>query len=232
MHTPLIAVVPSYDEKRRVKIPPAYLTSLSESGAIGVVIPYAEDAKTINEYASRFDGFLFSGGVDLDPIYYGEMKAFDSVETDPDRDRFELLLMEAVYGTGKPILGICRGEQLLNVACGGSLFQHMEGHRQSEEGAIATHKVRIDPTSRLYGIVRREEIMTNTFHHQAVKNVAPSLRATAWAEDGTVEAVESDTHPFLIGVQWHPEMLRERESHARALFRAFTEEAKKNAGGK
>lgn len=232
MHTPLIAVVPSYDEKRRVRIPPAYLTSLSECGAIGVVIPYAEDAKTINEYAARFDGFLFSGGVDLDPIYYGEVKAFDSVEIDPDRDRFELLLMEAVYGTGKPILGICRGEQLLNVACGGSLFQHMEGHRQSEAGKIPTHCVRIDPASRLYGIVRKESIMTNTFHHQAVKNVAPSLRASAWAEDGTVEAVESDTHPFLIGVQWHPESLFAGESHARVLFRAFVEEAKKTASGK
>ena len=232
MSTPLIAVVPSYDEKRRVKIPPAYLKSLSECDAIGVVIPYAEDAKTINEYATRFDGFLFSGGVDVDPIYYGEMKAFDSVEIDSDRDRFELLLMEAIYETGKPILGICRGEQMMNVSCGGSLHQHIDGHRQEEEGAIATHKVRIDPTSKLYGIVRKEEIMVNTFHHQAAKSVAPSLRGVAWAEDGTVEAVESDTHPFFLGVQWHPEMLRENESHARALFRAFTEEAKKNAGGK
>lgn len=226
MHTPLIAVIPSYASDHRIRLSPAYLHALWESGAIGVTVPYAEDAKTINEYAERFDGFLFSGGVDIDPIYYGESKAFDSVEIDPARDRFELLLMEAVYGTGKPILGICRGTQLLNVACGGSLIQHMEGHRQEEKGDVRTHRVRIDASSKLYGIVRKSEIRTNTFHHQAVKAVAPSLRASAWAEDGTVEAIESETHPFLVGVQWHPEMFFAEESHSRVLFRAFVDAAR------
>ena len=223
---PLIGVIPAYSDDRRIRIAPAYLDALRRSGAIGVTLPYSSDPAVVNEYAKLYDGFLFSGGVDLDPIYYGETKQYDSVEIDEARDRFELLLMEAVADTGKPILGICRGVQLLNVAFGGSLIQHMEGHRQSEKGNLCVQKVRVDRDSRLFSVVRSETIRTNTFHHQAVKTVAPALRAVAWAEDGTVEAIESETHPFLIGVQWHPELFFAEESHARALFSAFVRAAK------
>ena len=227
--SPLIGVIPAYSADRRIRIAPAYLDALREAGAIGVVLPYSESPAVINGYASTYDGFLFSGGVDLDPIYYGEEKRFDSVEIDAERDRFELLLMEAIADTGKPILGICRGIQLLNVAYGGSLIQHMEGHSQAQKGNVCTQSVRIDRDSKLYQILRKEEIQTNTFHHQAVKAVAPAFRAVAWSEDGTVEAIESETHPYIIGVQWHPELLSETESHARALFSSFVKATKEKA---
>lgn len=220
---PLIAVIPSYSEKRRLQLAPAYLFALGEAGAIGVAVPYTENESTLDDYAALFDGFLFSGGVDVDPVHYGEEKAFDSVEIDGERDRFELALCKKILPTGKPILGICRGIQLLNVACGGTLIQHMEGHRQTEKGNVLPQAVRIDPSSRLSRIAGETAIFTNSFHHQAIKTVAQGLRATAWAEDGTVEAIESDTHPFLFGVQWHPELFYREVPHAQRLFMAFAE---------
>ena len=204
---------------------PDYVNALREAGGIGVAIPYSEDPAVINEYAAVYDGFLFSGGVDVDPIHYGETKQFDSVEIDSDRDRFELLLMEAIADTGKPILGICRGVQLLNVAFGGSLVQHMDGHRQAEARNVLTHKVCITEHSKLYGILGRHEIPTNSFHHQAVKEVAPAFLVSARAEDGTVEAIEHTEHPFLLGVQWHPEGFYQDQAHARRLFEAFVKTA-------
>ena len=174
--------------------------------------------------AEKAEVLLLPGGGDVEPWRYGAENTASSIE--PGRDEAELALIDAFVRSGKPILGICRGIQLLNVAFGGSLIQHMEGHRQSEKGNLCVQKVRVDRDSRLFSVVRNETIRTNTFHHQAVKTVAPALRAVAWAEDGTVEAIESETHPFLIGVQWHPELFFAEESHARALFSAFVRAAK------
>ena len=225
MKKPLIAVVPSRSSSGKILIPPAYLHALRDAGAIGVTLPYSEEPAVINEYAEVFDGFLFSGGVDVDPIHYGEIKQFDSVEIDAVRDRFELLLMEAVADSGKPILGICRGVQLINVAFGGSLVQHMDGHRQAEENTVPTHTVCVEEDSKLYGIVQRKRILTNSCHHQAVKAVAPNFKITARAEDGTVEAIEHESRPFLLGVQWHPECFYKDQAHARKLFEAFVKAA-------
>lgn len=226
MKQPLIAIIPSYTQSRRIRIDPAYINAIREAGGLGVVIPYSDDPTVINGYAATFDGFLFSGGVDLDPIYYGEQKEYDSVEIDADRDRFELLLVEAIGTMQKPILGICRGHQLLNVAFGGSLYQHMTGHSQTEARDVLTQKVRVEEGTKLYAITGRHELLTNTFHHQAVKEVAPPFCVTARAQDGTVEAIEHTEHPFLVGVQWHPECFYKDQAHARKLFKAFVEAAK------
>ncbi len=224
-HSPLIAITPAYSEDRKVKLSPQYISALLDCGAIPVALPYTEDEELLRRYALQFDGFLFSGGVDVEPDRYGEETQFDSVVVDRERDAFELLFFPEVLKTGKPILGICRGAQLLNVALGGTLHQHIDGHRQTEQGAIPTHSVTVAENSRLVKILGETRIPVNSFHHQAVKDVAPTLRAVACNEDGYVEAVESDDHSFLVAVQWHPELMYKTSDSATALFRAFVEAA-------
>lgn len=221
--SPLVAIVPAYSDDGKIRLSPEYPAALLDCGAIPVTLPYSEDPAVIRFYAERFDAFLFSGGVDLEPARYGEERTSELVNTDPQRDRFELALFPEVIKTGKPILGICRGCQLLNVASGGTLHQHLDGHRQKEAGALPTHSVRIASDSRLFSILKSETVDVNSFHHQAVKDVAPSLRAVAWTDNGLVEAVENPAHPFFVGVQWHPELMYTSSSYAKALFRAFVE---------
>lgn len=223
---PLVAVIPSYSKDRKVRLSHEYLEALLDCGAIPVTLPYTEDALRIRAYAEEFDGFLFSGGVDVDPVYYGEEKQFDSVEIDAERDRFELALLNALSQTEKPILGICRGIQLLNVAYGGSLVQHTDGHDRNEPNFVPTHRVRVENGTKLSAILGECGIAVNSFHHQAVKSLAPALRIAAFADDGTIEGLEAPDRPFLIGVQWHPELMYATAPHARALFRAFVEAAR------
>lgn len=219
--SPLVAIIPAYSDDEKIRLSPEYPAALLDCGVIPVTLPYSKDPAVIRSYAERFDAFLFSGGVDLEPALYGEEKSSDLVVTDPNRDRFELALFPEALKTNKPILGICRGSQLMNVASGGTLYQHIDGHRQTEAGAVTTHSVRIAPDSRLFSIIGKETVSVNSLHHQAVKDVAPTLRAVAWNEEGFVEAVEDPSHPFFVAVQWHPELLYESSADAKAIFRAF-----------
>ena len=219
--TPIIAITSAYTDDKKIKLSPQYVSALLDCGAIPVVLPYTEDEALLTRYAAQFDGFLFSGGVDIEPSRYHEETKFDSVVIDVTRDAFEFKLFQKAFATGKPIFGICRGSQLLNVALGGPLHQHIDGHRQTEKGAIPTHGVSIDNGSFLQKILGTNTLPVNTFHHQVVKDVAPSLRPSAYNEDGYVEAVESDSHPFLLAVQWHPELMYSSSDGAKALFRAF-----------
>ena len=227
-HSPIIGVTPAYSDDRKIKLSPQYVSSLLDCGAIPVPLPYTEDEATLHRYAEQLDGFLFSGGVDVDPTRYGEKTKFDSVKVDAERDAFELRLFPLVYETGKPILGICRGSQLLNVALGGTLHQHVDGHRQTEKGSVATHGVSVTKESILNSILGAHTLPVNSFHHQAVKEVSPALRAAAYNDDGYVEAVESPSHPFLVAVQWHPELMYETSDASRALFRAFVAASSKD----
>lgn len=224
--TPRIAVIPGYSTDRKIRLSTGYLSSLYDLGAIPSVLTYTDDPLRIALYADAFDAFLFSGGLDVDPSYYGEELLFDNVEVDAERDRFELALMKALQGSDKAILGICRGEQLMNVAFGGSLVQHMEGHRQQEANHVATHSVTVTAGTRLSDILGTDAIRTNSFHHQAVKAVAPSFRVSASAKDGTVEAIEGTGERFLLGVQWHPELMLGTDGHAEKIFRAFVDAAR------
>ena len=220
-HFPLIGVTSAYSDDRKINLSPQYISALLDCGAIPVPLPYTEDEQVLCQYAEQFDAFLFSGGVDIDPIHYGQETKFESVTIDSARDAFELAFFPRALETGKPIFGICRGSQLINVALGGTLHQHIDGHRQTENGSIPTHGVTLREGSRLASILEKTALPVNSFHHQAVKDVAPSLRAVAYNDGGYVEAVESEEHPFLLAVQWHPELLYETCGSAKALFRAF-----------
>ena len=230
-NAPRIAIIPTYSNDRKVRLSTGYLSGLYDFGAIPSVLPYTDDAARVKAYAEAFDGFLFSGGVDVAPAYYGEETMFDNVVIDEERDRFEFALLKLLLGTEKPILGICRGEQLLNVALGGSLVQHMDGHNQKEENHVATHTVSVAENTRLASILETATLRTNSFHHQAVKTVAPTLRVSATAEDGTIEAVEGTGDRFLLGVQWHPELMLGLDGFAEKIFRAFVDAARDRTDG-
>ena len=226
MKRPIIAILPSIDNGR-MALSPNYLNALWDHGALGCILEVTEDIEKIKEYADMFDGFLISGGLDIDPKYYGEEIKFDNVKTDAARDGFEVLAINEFYKTGKPILGICRGLQALNVFLGGTLYQHIDNHKQEEAGNVQTHSVDVVKGSRFQEITGEEKLMVNTFHHQNIKDLAPTLVADAYSYDGYIEAAHDKEHTFCFGVQWHPEMYRKNDAAMEKLFEAFVSECKK-----
>lgn len=219
---PCIAVTTIYKEKY-VYGKESYFNAVFEAGGMPVYLAYTEDEDRLEQYASQFDGFLFSGGVDVDPCHYGEKVTSEKVSISAPRDAFELGLFRHALRTGKPILGICRGVQLINVAMGGSLHQHIEGHSQEQGGAVREQAVTIVGGTPLADMAGAERILVNSFHHQAVKEVAEGLLPMAWADDGICEGVYCPRHRFLLGVQWHPELFAHLDGVAEALFKRFVE---------
>ena len=221
MSRPNIAITPSYNNGF-IRMRPTYINAVWAAGGIPSYVAYTTDPKKIAEYVAEFDGFLFAGGVDVHPRHYGEEIQFDSVEVFEARDDFEIALYADAIKSGKPILGICRGVQLINVAEGGSLYQHIDGHSQEESGTVQTQKVLLEndtPLSRMAN--GAESIMTNTFHHQAVKQIAPGFLPMAWSEEGICEGIYNPEHKFLMGVQWHPEIFWQNDETATNLFKEF-----------
>jgi putative glutamine amidotransferase len=196
-----------------------YMRAIELAGGVPVVLPPLE-AGAMATLLDRLDGVCLSGGPDLDPAAYGA-RAHESLgPTEPSLDRFELELARAADARGLPLLGVCRGAQTLNVARGGTLHQHLDGHRQSELASQPTHAVRLAQRSRAARALGTCAADVNTFHHQAVDQLGGNLRASGWAADGTIEAIEDPRHPFLLGVQWHAETLIELP-YQLALFEAL-----------
>jgi putative glutamine amidotransferase len=181
-----------------------YVHAIERAGAVPVVLPPC--VTDLEALIDRLDGVCLSGGPDLDPEAYGARERHAELgPTEPSLDAFELALALAAIERGLPLLGVCRGAQALNVACGGTLHQHLPGHRQSEPGFEPTHAVEVLPGTRLAALLGAGAHDVNSFHHQAVDQVGHGLRVAARAADGTVEAVEGNG--FAIGVQWHAETL-------------------------
>lgn len=219
---PLIAMASSYQGDKTIALRQTYFNAIYDAGGIPVPLERTTDPAIIARYAADFDGFFFTGGVDVAPKYYGEEITGQGVEVDEARDAFEFALYEAVKDSGKPILGVCRGIQFLNVARGGTLHQHIEGHRQTPIPAIERPQhVTVKEGTRLHRLVGVTEMNVNSFHHQAIKDIAPGLIVTAVEDDGTVEAMEDPAHPFFLGVQWHPEYYHRFDRTSAAIFEAF-----------
>jgi putative glutamine amidotransferase len=176
---------------------------IGSHGALVFLIPLSRRAA---DYAAALDGLVLQGGADISPLAYGEAPAKPEWAGDPARDRYEIELVRAFTGAGKPVLGICRGAQLINVALGGSLHQDVPAHR-TEDYDLHTHDVRLEPGSglaRLYGDVGPRRVVS--IHHQAIKRLGQGLRAEAHSEpDGLVEAIRASGPGYVCGVQWHPE---------------------------
>jgi putative glutamine amidotransferase len=206
-----------------------YEQSLFLTGAVPVLLPIAPDDLT-DHYLDLCDGFIFSGGGDIDPRFYGEAPSPHIEPFDAERDRFEITLLKKAVASGKPVLCICRGLQVLNVAYGGTLIQDLATewkqpilHDQKIPRVQTSHSVRLLEDSRLSRLLGgKTSLFVNSLHHQAIKALAPGFRAVAFAPDGVIEAVESDTSSRIFGVQWHPESLTAGgDPLMRRLFQTF-----------
>lgn len=208
-----------------------YVEAVAEAGGVPVVLPPVVEPGATEDLLDGMDGLLLSGGSDLDPGYYGEVPVPELGVTIPERDAFEIALLEHALRRKIPIFGICRGMQILNVALGGTLYQdlpsqmdHMVllGHRQETPKWQPTHEVHVDGSSKVAGILGTAELKVNSYHHQAVKGLASGLVAVASSPDGVIEAVESTelSTRWMVGVQWHAEAMRDAGPEHRNLFEA------------
>lgn len=206
-----------------------YLRAVQRAGGMPVVLPPLAPEE-VPSLLDRLDGLCLSGGPDLDPAAYGARERHPELgETEPALDDFELAIAAEADRRGVPVLGVCRGAQALNVVRGGTLHQHLPGHRQSELASIPTHHVRIALHSRTGRTTGATQLEVNSFHHQAVDALGAGLSVAARSQDGTVEAVECREHPFFLGVQWHAETLVDHSAHL-ALFRALVRAADRATG--
>jgi len=218
-------------ETRKHTLPHDYVHALTKAGSEVVILP-AGDGESARRLAESLDGVVLSGGADLDPTHFGEGPHPKLGYIDPERDQFELALVKAAIQAGTPVLAICRGIQVLNVAMGGTLYQDIPSqingaikHRQEAPRYHASHKVIVERHSKLAGMVGAGEVLVNSFHHQAVRQVAPGLVVSARSPDGVIEGIESAHDLFVVGVQWHPECMTDRYPAMLEIFAAFVAEA-------
>ena len=216
--------------RREMALGLTYLRAIERAGGIPVVIPPLE-IEAIPSLLAHLHGVLLSGGPDIHPEAYGESPHPELGPTWRDLDATELALTRQAIATGMPLLAISRGAQALNIARGGTLFQHLPErfgraiqHRQLAEGPASTHPVEIDPDSTLARALGRTELDVNSYHHQSTSVLGRGVRAVEWAPDGVVEAIEVPSGPFTVGVQWHAESMTSSPAHAR-LFLALVDSA-------
>jgi len=237
MTFPVIGVTTMHRENqfglRLSSLAEAYVEALSQAETCPLLIPNLLPEAALDNLLSRLDGVLFTGGGDIKTSYYQETDHPKTSGVEADRDRLELLLLENVVNDAKPFLGICRGLQLINVGLGGTLYadisDQIPGAAKHDfypdwERDYLAHSIELAPGSRLASILGEGVVEVNSLHHQAVRDLAPDLVATAYSPDGIVEAVEMRNHPFGIAVQWHPEWLPAHKS-MRNLFADFAEAA-------
>jgi len=204
-----------------------YVEAIAAHGGLAVLLPCLPEADPA-EYLDAVDGLLLSGGGDLDPAHFGEEPRVWNGRIDPVADVFELELARRFLAAGRPVLGICRGMQVLNVAAGGDLYQDLREdagttlqHDQQAPPWYGTHAVDVAEGSGLRAILQEGRVRVNSFHHQAVRRVAPGFLPAARAADGVIEAIERPGGAFTIGVQWHPERMHPACRASRRLFDAF-----------
>ena len=213
----------------------AYSQAVLNCGGAPLLIPISQSKRSLAAICGRLDGLIFSGGPDINPRFYKDEPHQGLKDVDENQDEMELELSRQALAADVPILGICRGLQLLNVAMGGTLYQDIAlqvpkacNHSPRANRGTVTHKVRIEPNTRLQETLQRPSLWVNSKHHQAVKAPAPGLVISAVASDGIIEALEDPNRPFLLGVQWHPEGLWEKDAAARKLFKALIAAAGKS----
>ncbi len=229
---PTLAIPPG-PKPPRYGINQSYVRALVAAGCAPVLIPLLDDDERLRAIYERLDGIVFPGGADVAPGEYHEEPIADLNVVEAPRDRTELTLARWAFADDLPTLGICRGQQVLNVALGGSLWQDLryqgvtDVEHSDADGRVRSaliHRVRLDPDSRLAQLIDETDITVNSLHHQAVKTVAPQLRVTGQSDDGVIEALESRERRFMIAVQWHPEEIDDL-GWVRRLFQGFAKAA-------
>lgn len=219
-----------YDEEISTYPRQYYVEAVHKSGGLPLLLPVLTDTNAIGPYLKMIDGLVLTGGCDVGPKHFGQEPLRGMGKVYPERDVFELELTRKSLDINLPVLGICRGIQVMNIAMGGDIYQDLYSqepgaleHSQKTRRDCAWHSVGVQEDSLLNRILRAKELRVNSFHHQAIKSSAPGFRVSAAAKDGIIEAIESDRHRFALGVQWHPEAMATTDPLAAKLFRAFVE---------
>lgn len=227
---PLIGITAGLNEQEKYQVLSRFfMEAITAQGGLPVMLPLTTDEALLRSYVEELDGFLFSGGADVDPLLFGQWQKPGCGSICPLRDAHELTLARLLLQrSDKPVLGICRGLQVLNIALGGDIYQDLpsehEGeliaHRQKQPSYYPSHPVTVAEGSLLHRITGKDELMVNSLHHQALHRMG-DWQVCATAPDGVIEAAELPQHPFFMGVQWHPERLYDRDPAANSLFAAF-----------
>ena len=231
MESRIVGVTPLYcDEKESIWMLPGYMDMLWEAGMLPVILPICAAPKELAKLNSICDGYLFTGGHDVDPALYGAEKSARCGTINAGRDTMERELLQIALETDKPILGICRGIQLINAVLGGTLYQDLEterpsfvDHHMAPPYNRPVHQVTLEPGGLLSGIIQKHTIGVNSYHHQAIQTLAKCLRVEAISEDGLIEGVSYPGQRFVLAVQWHPEFSYRDDANSRAIVRTFAD---------
>lgn len=215
-------------ENQRQYVSDAYIQAIKSVGGVPLILPLVKSKSIIEAYVNLCDGFLFCGGGDITPLLFGQEPMTDIGKTDITLDLFQIRVMKMVLEKDKPILAICRGMQVLNVACGGTIYQDLSltsfdtiNHMQpSITRKDVSHKVIMEPGTRLHRIMGNFEF-TNSFHHQSIHHLGKDLVVSAFTNDGIIEGIEMPSRTFVVGVQWHPENMLKSAPNMKQLFHAL-----------
>jgi putative glutamine amidotransferase len=225
---PIIAILGAVDDDKTVTLQNTYTRAIEAAGGLPLIIPYTENEESIAEYVKICDGFLFSGGCDIEPRKFGEDTLPECGKIQLYRDYIELEIFKRAFDEKKPIMGICRGIQLINVALGGTLYQNIPTqistdipHRQTEAKNQPSHSVKIFSDTPLMELISKERMTANSFHHQSIKSLGEGLEVMALADDGIIEAIYRNGENYILGYQWHPERLFDTDADNKALFDDF-----------
>lgn len=223
----------AFQGRERAAVGYDYVQAVKIAGGIPLILPIVEEEHAVQRQVELIDGLLLSGGYDVSPSHYGEEPQRYLGEICPERDAYELALVNVTYASEKPIFGICRGLQLLNVAFGGTLYQDIPHalpaslqHGQKAKPEEATHTVELVEGSLLQQVMKAATLLTNSYHHQAIKELAPGFKVNARAKDGVIEGIEKIGDLFILAVQWHPELMIMKHMQMQCLFQGLVEAAK------
>lgn len=228
---PVIGVIPLYDEERdSVWMIPGYLQGILEAGGIPIIIPLYVSTEEIEQLNKMIDGYLLTGGHDVEPELYGRHRTSYCGVACKERDSLEQMLYEIAYRDNKAVLGICRGIQLINVLHGGTLYQDIPReynqdieHHMTPPYDRTVHNIKIEKSSPLYELLTEETLAVNSYHHQGIDELGKNLSIMAVAEDGLVEGVYVPNKKFIWGIQWHPELIYRKDTAQKSILRAFIE---------
>lgn len=234
MRKPIIGIMPLIDtDKKSYWMLPGYMNGITLSGGLPLMLPLTSDEETLSQIAHECDGFLFTGGQDVSPALYGEVPSKTCGECCSLRDEMEQKLLPIILELDKPTLGICRGIQILNALLGGTLYQDLPSekpssveHHQAPPYDVPIHKVEILEHTPLFELIPSKNVSVNSYHHQAVKDLAPCLKPMAYSEDHLVEAVWMPGKKYVWAVQWHPELSYYKDENSRKIFQQFLQAIK------
>lgn len=231
MSKPVIGVIPLIDyQKESLWMVPGYMEGIIEAGGLAVMLPLISDEEDLRQLVTQYDGFLFTGGQDVTPLLYNTRKLETCGECSSERDLMETIIFEEALKQDKPLLGICRGIQLINVLLGGTLYQDLPTqheseieHHMSEPYDRYIHDVNLIDHTPIKELLKVDQLPVNSYHHQAIREVSERLTVMAKANDGIVEGVYMKGRKFVWAIQWHPEFLYKIDEPSRKIFKAFVD---------